>query len=226
MGFWEDFRLPTWEEVKDIGRDVVSFKDPFIELAKDTKECAEDVFEEFRNDPIKATIESVEIAANTATEIATLPIRPVTNFAESFVNNVFYDKVTPIRGSILYVDLAAGYMEHSGVYIGDDQIVELNQDGEITIVSPAGFASGGTGFSIYVSCHDGAPVGSEKIAERAEQMIGTKRDYNLIFNNCHIFTSYCLTGNSENTSSFLWEVKCNSKTQLSSNEWRIWGFGQ
>ena len=56
---------------------------------------------------------------------------PVTSLRDSFIDNVFRASVTPVYGSVLYVDLACGYAEHSGIYVGGGEkcIVELTNEG-------------------------------------------------------------------------------------------------
>lgn len=34
----------------------------------------------------------------------------------------------------------------------------------------------------------------KEVAKRALEMVGEKKKYNLLFDNCHCFTTYCLTG--------------------------------
>jgi len=150
-----------------------------------------------------------------------LPI--ILNIVESVVDNVFRDKVDePEIGSVLYCDLAFGYAEHSGIYIGNNEIVNLHGNGKIEIVSPEEFIEGTTAISIYVSCIDEYPVGSIEVARRAKNMVGSKVDYNLLFNNCHQFTSGCLTGDFKNSDSFLWMLKDTAKKVLGCNTWRVW----
>jgi cell wall-associated NlpC family hydrolase len=110
------------------------------------------------------------------------------NAAESFTDNVIKDKVRSLSpGTVLYCDLPIG--EHSGIYIGDNQIVHLNGDGDIESVSPKKFLDrlGGNNvfaISIYASCNHNiyiTGVGSSFAAERAKKMIGSRRDYNFLF---------------------------------------------
>lgn len=124
---------------------------------------------------------------------------------ESFVKNVVCDRVRPVRGSILKVDLVGGQAEHTGVYLGRDRIAEVtevNGRAEVRVVSPDEFLSGDglirTGVYIYVAAaKDGGryrPVASETIARRAERAVGSRGKYGLCGNNCHMFTRYCITG--------------------------------
>lgn len=149
------------------------------------------------------------------------------SLGESFVDNVIRDKVSePAIGSVLYCDLAGGLGEHSGIYIGNDQIVHLDGNGCITVVGPYGFLNRLNGnnlaVTIYVSCSGTDPVGSKTAAQRARSMIGQSRDYNLILDNCHQFSSGCLTGNWENADNFVMFLKNTASKILETDNWRSW----
>lgn len=141
--------------------------------------------------------------------------------AESIVD-ACRDQVWPEIGSVLYCDLAFGYMDHSGIYIGNGEIVHLSGKGNIEIVSPKQFIDGGTACSIYVSCRDTAPVGSANAARRAKEMVGSSRNYNFLIDNCHQFSAGCLTGDFDNSCNFLWMLKDESSKRINSNSWRYW----
>lgn len=154
---------------------------------------------------------------------------PVDNLVESFVDNVIRDKVSsPVLGSVVYCDLAAGQAEHSGIYIGDNRIVHLNGDGSIESVTPKDFMDrlGGlnTAISVYVSCGSGAPVGSSDAAKLAKSMIGRRREYSLVFDNCHQFTAGCLSGDFENACNFFAFLKDEVRNRIGGHEWRVWDF--
>ena len=61
------------------------------------------------------------------------------------------DQVQPMRGSILYVDMAFGMMERSGVYLVDCKIAHVEGSGHIRIVGPFEFMSGTTALFVCVS---------------------------------------------------------------------------
>jgi len=148
------------------------------------------------------------------------------NLAKSFFDNVLRDCVYPVKGSVVYCDLAFGNAEHSGIYIGNNEIVHLDGSGNVEIVDPKEFLNRLDGFnlaiSIYVSCDGSSAVGGDTIAKRAKKMVGEKRDYNLIFDNCHQFTSGCITGNFENSDNFLWMLKDTAEKEINANTWRVW----
>ena len=130
--------------------------------------------------------------------------------------------VRPVPGSVVYCDLAFGFAEHSGIYIGDNLIVALEHDGRIVSRSPEGFMEGTPATRIYVSCRSGRAVGSEKAAERARQMIGSRRDYHVLSDNCHQFCAGCLLGNFENSVNFLSMLQMECKMVLGADSWGVW----
>lgn len=155
------------------------------------------------------------------------------NTVESIRDNYIRKKVTPIPGSIVYCHLL-GELEHTGVYIGNNQIVHLDGDGIVEQVDPKQFlrrlngmnrymtAMSGRLVSIYVSCSGTTAVGSEGVARRAKSMIGNTRNYNVVLDNCHQFTSGCITGNFENPDNFFTFLQDTAKEYLSMNTWRVW----
>lgn len=148
----------------------------------------------------------------------------VNNLEESIIDNCVRDKVFPTPGSVLYFEMAFGAAEHSGIYVGDGEVVELSGEGIIQQVSVSEFLNTpvNTAMSIYVSSSGGHAVGSQAAARRARSMVGKCRNYNLILDNCHQFTSGCLTGDFENSDNFLWMLKDTAKNQLGAEEWRVW----
>ena len=148
------------------------------------------------------------------------------NLVESFVDNVCRDKVCPRVGSILYIDMAFGLADHSGVYVGNGQVVELAGNGLIRKVPIWRFMGApslvNTAISVYVSSRDGHGVGSDAVASRALGMVGTRRHYNLFFDNCHQFCSGCVTGFFENSDNFLWLLKDTVRRRMRADEWRVW----
>lgn len=135
---------------------------------------------------------------------------------ESFVKNVFCDIVKPVVGSVLKCDLAGGTVSHTGIYIGNDRIVEvteINHQAKVRIVNPREFLSGDgllrTGVYIYIAAAKGSDgkytaIHSASIAQRALMALGSRGKYSLVSNNCHMFTRYCING--ENDDSPVWSA--------------------
>lgn len=53
-------------------------------------------------------------------------------------------------------------------------------------------------------------------------MVGKKRNYNLLLDNCHQFASGCITGDFENNDNFLFMLKHTAKEHLNLDTWRVW----
>ena len=144
---------------------------------------------------------------------------------ESVIKNVFCDIVKPRIGSVVKVDLLGKDLLqkfgtrsgcHTGIYIGNNEIVEwanIDQTATVRIVSAEEFIEGDdcisrTGLFIYVACKQDRngnciAMGSKDIADRARAAVGETSKYSLLFNNCHLFTQYCITGKKSDRSTFL-----------------------
>jgi len=153
--------------------------------------------------------------------VAPVVVNSICGIIKSTYKN-FDTKVMPEKGSVLYCDLSFGIAEHSDIYVGDNRIVHLNGKGEIEAVSPAAFLSPFVLQDIYVSCMENSAVGSERVATRALSMVGKKRNYNLVMNNCHQFTTGCLTEDFENSSNLLTFLKMQAKDTLGADTWHLW----
>ena len=53
-------------------------------------------------------------------------------------------------------------------------------------------------------------------------MIGKSRKYGVLSDNCHQFTSGCITGDFENEDNLLFRLKGRACNELNVNEWRVW----
>ncbi|HIF9122578.1 TPA: lecithin retinol acyltransferase family protein [Photobacterium damselae] len=146
----------------------------------------------------------------------------INNITDSFIDNVLRPKVKPVEGSIVYCDLLLGYAEHSGIYIGNDQIVHKNRHGIIESVSSKDFIENTTAISIYVSSYKGNASGSVVSAWRAESQIGIHDEYSFYRYNCHQFCSYCISGDLDNYDISLMQLKTNSKNNIDIDDWLVW----
>lgn len=146
--------------------------------------------------------------------------------AESFVDNVVRDKVTPRRGSIVKCDL--GPVEHSGIYVGGGKIIEKLSSGDVRKSSPNRFIDGTNAISIYVACNDTEPVGTQSIAIQAESWLGVDQPYGLAYANCHQFVIGCIAFDFENASnnistfSNLEDVITRELNGGKPITWRVW----
>ena len=146
------------------------------------------------------------------------------NAFESIVDNAIKDTVRePAIGGAVYCDLALGHAEHSGIYIGNGLIAHLNRFGTVEAVDRAKFLEGTTAISIYTSCIGTMPIGCESAASYAKSVIEQKkhRRYNVILENCHMFTSECISGE-KSANTFLWMLKYESEKHHGTNNWRVW----
>lgn len=99
------------------------------------------------------------------------------------------------RGCIVRCLLANGLAYHTGIYVGNEQIIELNGNGRVTRVSFSEFKNVAVGDPRYITvlCNKaGIPYYSPRWADMAESVLKTKWDYNMFSNNCHRFVLYCL----------------------------------
>lgn len=159
------------------------------------------------------------------TPIPRLPGLPKVNI-KKVLDIVTGKRVSPLPGSILLCDLVGGEY-HSGVYVGNLKIIHLEGNGQIRQVSPEQFLKrlgGLTGAkTIFVSCdEDSSPVADFRVVKEALGKVGDSRDYNLFFDNCHQFTSGCITGDFENADNFTWMLKMTAQKYLGAEKWLVW----
>ncbi|USK86148.1 hypothetical protein [Peribacillus asahii] len=136
----------------------------------------------------------------------------------------------PAYGSLVYTELGFGLAEHSGIYIGNKQIIDLDGAGRIKKRSLSEFTSNISTFNyeIYVPCYDGenTPIGYYQAGWNAEQKLAESRSYNLLFDNCHQFSAGCITGDFENNSNFLTFLKDDFQRAVRVDKivWRKWNW--
>jgi len=119
------------------------------------------------------------------------------NAARHVIDNKIRNTVSrPIVGGIVYCDLYTA--THSGIYVGDGNIVHLDGDGIIVKTSADTFMKRldgrNTARSVYTFCIGKDPVGIADAAAYAEEQVGRRVKYKLVQNNCHRFTASCLRG--------------------------------
>ncbi len=102
--------------------------------------------------------------------------------------------------------------EHTGIYVGEGLIVELQGTGLVRAISPSRFLAGRSGEELLVACNkSGDILASAEVAKRASAQIFTCQDYDLLLNNCHRFTYACVSGTNEPVTSFF-DLKMALKT--------------
>ncbi len=148
-------------------------------------------------------------------------------------------RLTPRRlppiGSVVYRDF--WLFEHSGIHVGGGKFVSKAKTGRIVKESLDEFLDGWSSILVSANSHLKA-TGSHGIADRANAEVGYKRDfgaygesdpeesdpeYRLLVNNCHIFTSYCITG-CRNTDTCLSELKPTAAKVAGMTDWLRWEF--
>lgn len=147
----------------------------------------------------------------------------VGSLSKSLIQNSFWKTDSPVRGSIVYCDLAFGYADHSGVYMGNGRIIHRNGKGLIEVSSIRQFLADTTALSIYVSCNaQGRAVGNESTAQIAGAMLGVQTDYSLLNENCHQFCSHCLSGDIFSNTFTLTQLKRDALAHIQASQWRVW----
>jgi len=110
--------------------------------------------------------------------------------------------IEPLPGSIVCCEVF-NFLDHTGVWIDRETIIELSNNGLVKAVSAQRFLDERSGDNIFVACdHRHKPIVIDGCADRAISQIYSYREYDLIENNCHRFVNYCLTGNDVKISRF------------------------
>ncbi|MCA1056964.1 hypothetical protein LCM10_18535 [Rossellomorea aquimaris] len=137
-------------------------------------------------------------------------------------------KVEPSFGSPIYTDLGFGTEGHSGIYVGNNKVVALKGNGEISECSLVDFTSHPTTVHqhIYVPYFTDAPywsIGFPLAGSRAMAAVGKSRKYHVFMDNCHQFCSGCFTGDFENADNALWMLKDTiAKSHGEAIHWKKW----
>ena len=95
------------------------------------------------------------------------------NFVDSFIDNCILSCVDePAYGGIVQCELLFGLAAHSGIYVGNGDIVHLDGDGTVIKSKAKGFLDRLDGWnsaiSVYTDCMDLTPQGCTQAAERAQ----------------------------------------------------------
>ncbi len=111
----------------------------------------------------------------------------------------FRHRYNPLVGSILRTELM-GYIDHSGIYLGNNEVIEIvnkEDKGYVTIIDFNSFVQSSwlrTGVSVYIAIDRLSKdiIKDEKIANIARKHNGKINDYQLLNNNCHSFVHKCI----------------------------------
>ncbi|MEF4941887.1 lecithin retinol acyltransferase family protein, partial [Escherichia coli] len=128
----------------------------------------------------------------------------------------------PAYGGIVQCELLFGLAAHSGIYVGNGDIVHLDGDGTVIKSKAKGFLDRLDGWnsaiSVYTDCMDLTPQGCARAAERAKAAVGQHYPYSLLDFNCHRFTARCVTGDS---CPDIWLARHLDSFQKG-DRWRVW----
>ena len=110
--------------------------------------------------------------------------------------------VSPRVGALVCCGIG-GILDHTGIWVDDNTIVELDGEGLIKPISPKRFTQERTGKQIFIACDsNGQPLCSREAADRAVAQIYQYKDYHLIDNNCHNFIWQCFAPGDETITTF------------------------
>ena len=108
----------------------------------------------------------------------------------------------PTFGSVICCGIG-GVLDHTGIWVGDNTIIELDGNGLIKPISVARFTKERSGKNIFVACDSKAQaLALPKAAERAIEQIYQIKDYHLIDCNCHQFVWQCFSPGDKNITTF------------------------
>ena len=110
--------------------------------------------------------------------------------------------VAPKVGAIVCCGIG-GVLDHTGIYVGDNTIVELAGNGLVKGVSMERFLTERSGKHIFIACDSNAqPLINEAAAQQAIAQIFNYYDYDMINNNCHRFIWQCFAQNDNELTTF------------------------
>ncbi len=111
--------------------------------------------------------------------------------SDNYASNIH---VAPEAGSVVCCEVY-GVLDHTGIWIDSDTIVELGNNGLVKAVSVERFLAERSGDNIFVACdHNHKAIVIPNAEQRAINEVFSYRGYDVIHNNCHRFVNYCLTG--------------------------------
>jgi hypothetical protein len=134
--------------------------------------------------------------------------------------------VTGKPGAVVRCELV-GALDHTGILIGDDTIIELDGSGLIRMVSYQDFLTASayrTGDGITVACDDDSltVLADMAVATRAIDLIGKSREYHVLLDNCHQFASGCITGDFDNDDKLFGLLELTISAHLNGNKAVVW----
>ena len=134
-----------------------------------------------------------------------------------------YEEHEPGLGALIYCQLGPEY--HSGIYAGNGKAIHLRGNGNIEETSLIDFTNHYLTkdkqifFPIDPIANE--PYSCYEAFYRAIDMLGKKRNYHLLFDNCHQFCAGCIAGDFEEPRNFLWMAKEIFKEEVLVHEGKI-----
>jgi len=111
-------------------------------------------------------------------------------------------EVQPKVGAIVCCGLGR-ILDHTGIYIGDNTIVELSGSGLVKAISMKRFLSERSGKQIFIACDSKTqPLVNDLAAKKVTEQIFNYYEYDVINNNCHRFIWQCFAQRDEDISTF------------------------
>jgi hypothetical protein len=99
--------------------------------------------------------------------------------------------VKPKVGAIVCCGIG-GVLDHTGIWVDDDTIIELDGEGLIKPISVKRFTKERSGKHIFMACDSNAnPLACGDAAKKAIDQIFQMREYHVLDNNCHQFVWQC-----------------------------------
>ena len=96
-----------------------------------------------------------------------------------------------------------GVFQHTGIYVGDDTIIELHGSGLVKGMSLRRFLDQRSGSQIFVAADSKGQALTERSAiDVASALLYSYSDYDVLNNNCHRFTWACISGNDSPVTTF------------------------
>lgn len=156
-----------------------------------------------------------------------------------FIDSVFRQKVVPLPGSVVYCDLWL-LVEHSGIYFGDEKIVNIEvtefAEGTVNLASAESFTSKSKiSRKIYVSSNKDGAVGNKTVGQVAMDRLGERSFYGLFIKNCHQFSTDCVNTAADVKNNYshdglqdeTWEMtigflKQSANKKLGATKWLLW----
>jgi len=115
---------------------------------------------------------------------------------------ITHQQAEPIVGAVVCCAIA-GVLDHTGIWVGDDTIIELAGNGLIKGVSSERFTQQRSGSNIFIACDSSAqPLADPKAAQRAIEQLYQYQPYDVINNNCHQFIWRCYAPKSQGFTTF------------------------